>query len=554
MTIYNESDLRMIRRASAVSSAAGLLIVVAAFVLHGGAMGRFWLGDDPQVLLHALRYSAGEVLTTPEAWRELSTSNFTPLVTISFDLDLNLFGPDPEGFYAHQITVIAIAAIAFAILLRILGVGSGLSLAGAITFLAVPPVVHIANQLMTRHYLEGFVIAMVALIVWTASIGIRGGPRWKSAGLAVLAAVLYLLAMLAKEVYATVPLIFLATSIIANEEWRRTAWRLVPATIAALIYIVWRVVMLGGIGGYGTGAGGMHLPKAAGEFLKQSTPVGLWIVVLVLIAAAEAGSSRRALLATLLVMVAVGLPLFGIGDGLEPRHLLVPAAVLLAAAMLSIHRMLRERPRLGVGMLAIVVTATVIGGASQWIIERDSSMRTEAEGRYVWQESEDAFPLLASSPEWYIEGLADFRKIVERRTAPRRLYSRVGALLTDMDHDRIVWFDERGMPRVMSLEDIEGSESRAERYEAGTPLSISIARRDGALVWAFGPDCDCAWIFYSYPGYQPFVVPEEGRRLVPKPTERQWFRLERRERDGSWSMSPPLELPSDGDRLEWRRN
>jgi hypothetical protein len=544
----------MIRPASAASSAAGLLIVVAAFVLHGGAMGGFWLGDDPQVLLHALRYSPGEVLTVPDAWRELSTSNFTPLVTISFDLDLSLFGPDPEGFYAHQITVIALAAIAFAVLLRLLGLGRGLSLAGAIALLAVPPVVHVAHQLMTRHYIEGLVIAIVALIVWTASIRIRGGPKWRGIWLANLTAVLYLLAMLAKEVYATVPLVFLAVSMIANEKWRQTAWRLVPVAFAALIYIVWRVVMLGGIGGYGTGAGAMHLPKAAGEFLKQSTPVGLWIVVLLLIAAVEAGSSRRALLATLLVMVAVGLPLFGIGEGLEPRHLLVPSAVLLAAAMVSIHRMLRERRRLGVAMLAIVVTATVIGGASQWVVERDSAKRTEAEGRYVWEESEDALPLLASSPGWYIEGLADFREIVEGLTAPRRFYSRLGILLTDLDHDSVVWFDERGMPRVMSLEDMEDPELRMGRYEASMPVSVEVERRDSALVWAFGPDCDCVWIFYSYPDYQPFVVPEEGRRLVPKPTERQWFRLERRERDGAWSLSPPLELPSEGDRLEWRRD
>jgi hypothetical protein len=543
----------MIRSTSAASSAAGLLIVLAAFVLHGGAMGRFWLGDDPQVLLHALRYSPMEVLTVPDAWQELSTSNFTPLVTISFDLDLNLFGPEPEGFYVHQITVIALAAIAFALLLRLLGVGSAMSLAAAVVFLAAPPVVHVAHSLMTRHYIEGLLLATLSLIVWTASVRMESRSRWQTAGLAVVVASSYLLAMLAKEVFAPLPLIFIALSIARREAWRWTAVRLVPVVVAALIYIVWRVVMLGGVGGYGTGTGGIHLLGAVAEFAAARPSLGLWLVVLAVVAAAGMSWSLRGLLPPALVAIAVLIPLFGIGEQLEPRHLLVPATLLLAAAVLSVSRLFAGRPRVAVPLLAGVVVATVIGGASQWVVERDSTKRMEAEGRYVWEESRDALPLLSSSPAWYVEGIVDLDRIVRGRSSPGRFYSRIGILLAELDHDRVVSFDDLGMPRVIPLEEIENLDLQIDRYEAAVPISIDITRENSALAWRFGPDCDCTWIFYSYPAYQPFVLPESGRRLVPKPTEPQWFRVERRDRDGSWTLSPPLALPSDGDRVVWTR-
>jgi hypothetical protein len=544
----------MIRTASAARSAAGLLIVLAAFVVHGGAMGRFWLGDDPQVLLHALRHSPVEILTVPDAWQELSTSNFTPLVTISFDLDLRLFGPEPEGFYIHQITVIALAAIAFGLLLRLLGVGSAMSLAAAIVFLAAPPVVHVAYSLMTRHYVEGLLFATLSLIVWIASARLDRRSRWRTAGLAVAAAVSYLLAMLAKEVFAPLPLVFLALAIARREEWRRVAVRLTPVVVAALTYIAWRVVMLGGVGGYGSGTGGLHLFGAVAEYVAMRPWIGLWSVVLAVVAATGMSWSRRGLLPPAFVGAAVLMPLFGIGEHLEPRHVLVPATVLLAAAVLSVSRLFAARPRIAVPLLAVAVVATVIGGASQWIVERHSTKRMEAEGRYVWEESGDALPLLASSPAWYVEGVVDLDSIVRGGSSPRRFYSRLGILLTELEHDRVIGFDDDGMPRVIPLEEMESLDLQIDRYEAAVPIRIAIERENSALTWSFGPDCDCTWIFYSYPAYQPFVLPESGRRLVPKPTEPQWFRVERRDRDGTWTLSPPLALPSEGHRVVWSRH
>jgi hypothetical protein len=544
----------MIRPASAAGSAAGLLIVLAAFVLHGGAMSRFWLGDDPQVLLHALRHSPVEILTVPDAWQELSTSNFTPLVTISFDLDLSLFGPEPEGFYVHQITVIALAAIAFALLLRLLGVGSAMSLAAAIVFLAAPPVVHVAHSLMTRHYIEGLLLATLSLIAWTLSARMDSRSRWRTAGLVAVVAVSYLLAMLAKEVFATLPLIFIALSIARREEWRRTAVRLAPVVVAALIYIAWRVMMLGGVGGYGTGTGGFHLLGGVAEFAATRSAVGLWFIVLAVVTAAGVSWSLRGLLPPALVALAVLMPLFGIGERLELRHILVPATLLLAAAVLTVSRLFVTRPRVGTALLAVVVVATVIGGMSQWAVERHSTKRMEAEGRYVWEESSDGLPLLSSSPAWYVEGIVDFDRIVRGRSSPRRFYSRLGILLTELDHDRVIRFDDHGMPRVVPLEEIDSLDLQIERYEATVPISIDIGREDSALAWSFGPDCDCTWIFYSYPAYQPFVLPERGRRRVPRPTQPQWFRVERRDRDGSWTLSPPLALPSEGDRVVWSRH
>ena len=105
---------------------------------------------------------------------------------------------------------------------------------------------------MIRHYVDGLVFALAALLAWRRS--------------KKLASFFYLLAMLSKEVYATIPLWFICESIY---EWRvaGSGWRagppatrhklpavivrdLIGPAITVVVFLVWRWRMTGLTGTY----------------------------------------------------------------------------------------------------------------------------------------------------------------------------------------------------------------------------------------------------------------------------------------------------------------
>lgn len=519
-----------------------LVIVVATFVIHGSVLGRFWLADDPQVLLHAVRYGPLEVVSDKAAWQELSTSNFTPLVTWSFDLDLSLFGPDPALFYVHQVVSIALAAIVLWLVMLALGGGPRESLALAILFVAAPPTIHVAGLLMTRHYVEGLVAALLSTLFW-----ILASNRQRHRSVLIVASVLaYLASVLAKEVFMLLPLVHVSLAM-GKQRWRTTVKEITPFAIVLAVYLVWRRWMLESTGGYGGGDLVAHLIAVAGQWVRSHPIVAIWFAVVGVICLFSWLRTRDDVVRFALVVVAAFAPLVGIGDQIEGRHLLFPAVVMLTGAVGGINARLRDGSRLA--LLVALVLVSVIAAVRTGSREAHSIARMEAEGRYVWDQRRDATMLFAGSPGWYLEGLAELDLVWRHESSPEIVYSELGVRLAS-EESRYLTFSEDGHPRTEYVDDM-GS---ANGYVATAPIEIQIERTGHELRWRFGPRCDCEWRFYSYPAYQTFTVPSEGSRIVPRPRRPQWFRIERRERSGEWTLSPPLLLPREGEMMRWKRD
>ncbi|HJT18304.1 MAG TPA: hypothetical protein VJ853_12980, partial [Thermoanaerobaculia bacterium] len=187
-------------------------------VIHATALSGFWLYDDPVLLVESIRQPAQAILIDPAEYMHLSATTFTPLLLLSYKFDLLLHGFDTRVFYAHQIAALLIAAVLMFFLLRRY-VSMWYAAAGAAVFLTTWPAVYAARTLMIRHYVEGLVFALAALLAWRRS---------KS-----LAALFYLLAMLSKEVYAPIPLFFICESRFDNRSWRTIARELIWPAVAA---------------------------------------------------------------------------------------------------------------------------------------------------------------------------------------------------------------------------------------------------------------------------------------------------------------------------------
>lgn len=224
-----------------ISLGLGALLSLLTFIIFGDVLSANWRADDTQILAHALRHNVLDNFFNPEVWRQLSPANLTPWVVASFEIDLFLFGLSPLGFYTHQLIAISVVAFACFMLLR-LWLDQRFAFAAALIFMLGLPTAAAANNLMTRHYIEGLLFACLA--VYFCVRYLRDG-RLKHLAVATAA---YFVSVSAKEIF--VPLVFLIP-LLSEGPARYRIKAFTVFVIVAVAYTLWRGLMLEGlVGGY----------------------------------------------------------------------------------------------------------------------------------------------------------------------------------------------------------------------------------------------------------------------------------------------------------------
>lgn len=540
-----------IRSARAELLRAALLafaLLVLTFAFHAPALDGWWGTDDPQVLLQAVRNTPAETLFDPDDWRTLSTSSFTPLVTISFDADHALFGVRPFFFYQHQLLAIGIAVLLLYVLLEpVAGRGPAWLVAAAVA--VSPPVTLAAGSLMIRHYVEGLALALGALLAWR-----MGEPDRARPGREIGVAVLYLLAMLAKEIYAPLPLLFLADAILRKAGLRTTVLRLLPSAAAAAAYLAWRGAMLGAAGGYGAdlgfGPGTLwHLWQSLYAPAPGPLPVVVPLALLALFATALARRPRAALLLGAATGAAVLLPLVPLGGLIEARYAFLPvtaATVLAGVAAAGAPRRVA---------VAVLLLLALLQGAASIALRQSVDRAMEpvvTEGKYVWHRSASAPPLVAQAPGWYLEGLRDLRRSAGEGESPQWVLSMQALAAGAVPPERVVRAAGEGAVSPLDRDTIAHMRDEAARRDDGAPLTVRVALRNNELAWELGPGSG-GFIWLTLPGWDEYVVAATGGRRIPAPQEPVRFRIRRDLPDGRWTISPELAIPPSGGEVSWSR-
>lgn len=216
----------------------GIIIGLLFYSLPYG----FWRGDDTAILIHAIKSKGLSAFYDPNDWQNLSPSNLTPWVTLSFKIDLWLMGLSPKFFYIHQLCSLWIVAIASYLLNR-LWLSPVWAFLCVCLFLVGAPTVTVTEQLMTRHYLEGMLFAFLSIIAFVYAIR-QQQMKW-----AFISALAYAIAITAKEIY--VPLILVVFLIPPVNSIKARLGLISPLVSIAILYVLWRHYMLGEmLGGY----------------------------------------------------------------------------------------------------------------------------------------------------------------------------------------------------------------------------------------------------------------------------------------------------------------
>ena len=201
----------------------------------------FGIIDSPIILAQAILYSPVEYLTSPDKYQFLTYNNFTPWVTVSWDLDYTLFQLEPLGYRVHQLLSAAILlAVVYLILFRLTQSVFNASIF-SFAIISAPATLGVIDDLVNRHYLEGMIFCLLSFYCADAY------NRKTSTGWLVGSVLLYGLSMTAKEVFIPLPGIlffYFAGSL------QRKCILITPYALMLLACLAWRLYMLSGSGGY----------------------------------------------------------------------------------------------------------------------------------------------------------------------------------------------------------------------------------------------------------------------------------------------------------------
>lgn len=531
------------------------------FIAYHQAAEAWWMQDDPQLLKMVVAHSPWEYFFKPTVWRVFSSTNLTPWSLLSFEIDWQLFGFNPHGFYIHHLISFAIALIAiYAAITPIWG--SPVAGLTTIFFLNSSAAASAVQLLMVRNYVEG--LALAALSFWCYLQAVRK----RRMSLAFAGALLYLFSVTAKEIYvplaALLPLLPLGTS--------RLRWKsALPYMGVVPVYIMWRLWMLGTnhlLSGYGHHPGWstvFHFPYEAIILMGWTTPwqqsilvvnsaLFLWFVLT---------RPRTRLTVSLCLIAILVLPLVPVISILSYRYLMLPMLFVSLALALGLFHLWQQasRPYMKalslISGIALLTASCTARDTNPWWQNRQGVCRYRAEGQFLMAGPPDAVLVEPFGPGWYYEGLFWLRRrLMQETRGPQICGDRCLCHHPGASSGRW-WTYADGVVRPVAHNN-QGCELRPD-----APLSVKFLYADGAIRWHFGPYRAGKYAVMALldegtlrqdalPG-PPLLLPREGSCCVTlyKPTSF-WVRYQS---PAGWTTcSPLLSLDAtEGSLLEWYR-
>lgn len=551
------------RRFFGVDGIAIGLLLAATVAVHRSILTGWWRWDDSQILIFVRDNVPVDYFFRPERWQMLSPSNFTPLLALSYELDLGLFGLEPAGFYAHHLGALVLVVLAGYVLFRQFAAPAPAFL-GSLLFAAGVPVRITAQQLMTRHYIEGLLLAILAILCFLEA-------NRRNRFLPSLAgAALYLLAIAAKEVFVPVPLVLLA---IPQGSWRRRLRCSAPYWLLLFLYLPWRLLMLGGSpGGYDHLRVGpwdvLRLPWAIWQAVFGS-PAAAWcaLVLLGLLAARLWGAvDRRWMMLAAAIAAAVFAPVVPVaGMAGEPGRLSFVAwwVLCLVVAFLVQHRWHSSRGSRGVSVAvcgALAVVAVVQGTQVQRQLQ-PLIRQFEAEGRFVWENWNRSIWLFSprlGDNTWYHAGLIGLRE--PEAPAAIRVWVDPIELQRYEGEPPFLWAYDGASGSIRhvgpAFEEVFSfwQDSLEER-----PISVELLWEGNQMSWGFGPyaqgNYSLVFRYDRWPSVSgALYLPQRGRLRTPEPFETMRFFLRYDSPEGWITYSPELKtFPGNQEWFRWER-
>ncbi len=197
------------------------LIVVLSLIGLGQVLDFAFLNlDDHEYVLNN-PYVAQGLSPAGISWALTTFDNpyYMPLTRLSFLLDGSLFGLDPGGFHLSNLLLHIGNSLLVLALIRLLGFGSWIPLAVAALFAIHPQHLEAIAWVAERKELLSAFFGLLSLHCYVRFMSERPGEGLSPRGWLLLSLLCYLLSLLAKPVWVTLPVLLLLLDF-----WPLRAW------------------------------------------------------------------------------------------------------------------------------------------------------------------------------------------------------------------------------------------------------------------------------------------------------------------------------------------
>jgi len=496
---------------------APLLLLATVVVLYRKAIRLWWMYDDVWLLHVALARRWTMTFTDGDTWHRV----FTPLLDSTFEALIAMAGLEPARWHAVELGLLAACAVAVYVTLR-LYVREIPAFAGAFLFVAGAPLCALATQLMVIHDLEAILLGVLATAVFVLA------SRRASNLLNVASALLYFVAMLARESILPLPLLLL---VLPERSWRVRARHLVFHALAFVGHLAWRRAVMGSFaGGYGWAIAAGDIPgmllglpwQILRAWSGASLEIGLVALAVIAAGAAFALRTRAAAGVAALTLLLAVIPIVPSSKEVSARLTVVAWLWLCALFAAGLSRM-KTVP--GTALFVAAAIALLVANRQEWgdVIARSERMSGEA---LAFMELDGASLLRtpAIPPAAMIELRWLKEKHFHRAYGTGWFYDDLylcttalkGGAARGLKGRRVYEYhsDRREVIEVTArIPDFARIYCGSIRDKV--PLRTEFRHRRDSLFWRFGPYADGSWRVVLAGGLQAFDVPREDGFSLP---------------------------------------
>jgi hypothetical protein len=359
------------------------LLILFNLVLYRKVLRLWWTYDDANILHTIASAGFGDPFVNHDFWPQ---QLFTPLLMTAFQAQLIAFGTDARLWYLLQLTLACLATLAVYSAVRAY-LEALPAFSAALLFAAGAPFCSVVTQLSTIHYLLAILLASLATIAFTAA------ARRGSFLLAGCSALLYLGAMLAKEVALPLPLLLLA---LPTGELRARARLTIGHWVALIGYVIWRRAVIGAFfGAYGWVIRPADWPRllallpwrviraASGSSPWLGIPLVTTMIAVVVLAVAVRHDRREAIRLLAATVVLALAPLLPVAKEVNRRYVLVPWLLLSIAFAVAASRL--KVKRLAAALLLLAPLLAISVNRQEWGREFGIRQRMSDESRVFFE-------------------------------------------------------------------------------------------------------------------------------------------------------------------------
>ena len=526
-----------------------LSVLIPALFWHAP---KWWSSDDLQILKHAITNKWLEWFFSPEVWSELSRSNLTPWVSLSYRIDYWLFGFNPLPFYLHQWFSLGLLLALFYMLCR--NWLTPFSSASAVLVLLLSrPVMMAGHVLWIRHYVEGLIFALVATLFFLRADTNNTVKYWGG--------FFFLLACTAKEIYVPLPIVLLFLPI---TDIRDRLVRLWPMLLGITLYVMWRFWMLKGLGGYGKGLNLNDIFELPKSILLMTGFNNVWscILGLTFIFLWLWQSTRQWKIFVIMMLGASTIPLIPVSGMMDVRYILLHAVLLSLLIGWVVHQSHRWSfgtiKGCGIAVASVLLIVLLFQSNLQdwrrYLLSDLKKIRTE--GIYLLKDgNEGEYLVHTGGPPWFYSGLEWFRShVMNRDSGPKILFDEYDILNSDRDSSFTGYFysnDNRRLEKISNTHEI--FKKLYGELKEQEPLHLKMTYSDETLTWFFGPWEEGRYTILM--NEASFDMPHQGSHSVSI-NDNVFVRLRYISPDNWRTYSPKLLLKIDNGkgRLHWKNS